>query len=106
MTSSPFCVKPCLLNRDWVDDRLHAAGDSCWTKREQELPGLVFYHLFGVDVFENMNAVSRNQDLVDLEHAGVFFKRNHFKTPRVGSDHRDSQRREILRAIATESGSR
>jgi hypothetical protein len=31
-----LCVKQTfrLLNRDWVDDRLHAAGDACWPKRE------------------------------------------------------------------------
>ena len=56
-----------LPDRDGINDRLNAARDPRGTEREEELPRLISHHLLGVDVLEYVDAVHRNEYLVDLK---------------------------------------
>ena len=87
-----------------VDDRLHCAGHSRRTEREQPFVDAVLHRLFGHHVLEDVDAVHRQQDLVDVEGLLRVFGWQHLQRPGVGADHGHAQRREPGCAVNAQAG--
>jgi len=92
-----------LADRHRVDHALHTALEARLAEHEQELIGLVLGQLGGIDDFENVGAVHRQQDLVDLEYV-LRFERDHFDSPGIGANRNHALAGEILGAFDAQAG--
>src|SRR5262249_12473494 len=75
-----------LADRDGVDHALHGAAVLRVAEYEEEFVGFLSCELAGIDVFQNVGAAMRPQDLVHLEDTGVLLEGNCFDSPGVGAD--------------------
>src|SRR5262245_40055154 len=91
------------VEEDGVDDGLHRAGDARGSEREQTLVDLVFHGLFRVDVFKDIDAVLRQQDLVDVKDLLRILERQDLEAPGIGADHRHVERGKVVRPVDSEA---
>src|SRR3954447_14724705 len=86
-----------LTDRSGVDDGLHAACDPRMAEDKHELIGPIACQLSCVEVFEDVDAILGDEDLVHLEDAHTWLERDRLKAPAVGAYRNHLLTRQILR---------
>src|SRR3954453_13649219 len=88
-----------LTDRSGVDDGLHATCDPRMAEDKHELIGPIACQLSCVEVFEDVDAILGDEDLVHLEDAHTWPERDRLEAPAVGAYRNHLLTRQILRTL-------